>query len=221
MRSTSRYTVWFVNHSLRAGQVCVYHDLDNAACNQGGLRQLAWRVAPANPQVQVGFDWEPDWELLWSDATDAQARQFIKASMSQGSALLLSRNAYGCAFTALPDQATRGRLTVQSDASIPTVGTVRVGIGMNGGGALALPAGPNLSTVFTPVSERELTYWISFGAHGLRAGDPLDTELLNAPLRFCFPDRVTTMTALLDAQNVWTLLPGPPASGGWIESNGA
>lgn len=211
MRSTPRYTLWFVNQSQRAGQVCIYHDLDNVACSQGQPQQLAWRVGAANPQVQLAIEWDAAWDLMWrDDGADLHARQFAGAAPAKGSAVLLSRNAYGCEFTALPEQASRGQLSVHSDASIPAGGAVQVGLALGGAAAFALPAGPNLSTTFTPARERDIGYWISFGAYGLDSGAVLDPGMLNLPLRLRFPERVTTMTAILDAGNGWTLHSGPP-----------
>jgi hypothetical protein len=215
MRSTRRYTLWFVNESLLGGQACVYQDPANAPCNQHRVEQLAWRLAPANPQVDLRFEWEAAYQCVWFDQDNVvSARQFYSADPHAGSALVLERNRYGCEFQALPERATRGQLAMLADRSIEAGGPVCLGIGMDGGASFSAPASPNVITAFTPVPESQLVYWISFGAYGLQPNGVIDTAMLNPSARISFPPNVDTMTAVLDQQNEWHVSAGGPARRG-------
>ncbi|MGK5027530.1 hypothetical protein [Janthinobacterium sp. RB2R34] len=213
MRSNRRYTLWFVNESLLSGQACVYQDHANAPCSLPQVAQLAWRLAPAHPQVQLCFVWEAAYECVWFEqAGSASARQFERADPLAGSSVMLERNLYGCQFRALPEQSARGQVLIHADRSIEAGGSLRLGIGMDGGGSFAVPASPNIVTVFTPVPDAQLVYWISFGAYGLLPDAVLDTAVLNPPARICFPANVDTLTAVLDEQNEWQVHVGSPDS---------
>ncbi len=215
MRSNRRYTLWFVNESLLSGQACVYQDRANAPCSQPLVAQLAWRLAPAHPQVQLCFAWEVAYECVWFEqGGSVSARQFCSADTLAGTAVMLERNRYGSQFQALSEQATRGQLAIHADRSIVAGGALRLGIGMDGGGSFAVPASPNIVTVFAPVPESELVYWISFGAYGLQPDAVIDTAVLNRPARICFPANVDTLTAVLDQQNEWQVHAGSPGSQG-------
>ncbi len=217
MRSTRRYTLWFVNESLLAGQACIYQDPANAPCSQNPIEQLAWRLAPANSQVELCFEWEVAYQCVWFDRDDtasASARQFYDADPQAGCALVLGRNRYGCEFQAVPERATRGQLAMLTDRSIEAGGAVRLGIGMDGGASFSVSASPNVVTAFTPVPEAQLVYWISFGAYALQPGSVIAPAMLNPSARIAFPPNVDTMTVVLDQQNEWQVNNGSPARRG-------
>lgn len=205
------YTLWFVNESLSGGQACLYHDAGNAGCNHADAQALAWMVAGANTTVQLRFDWDVTYSAVWTErAPAARSRQLWPAPARDGAAVTLERNRYGLVFEAAPERAARGHIAIATDSSVqPCVGAV-VGIGMHGAATFALPLQPNTNTVFTPAGERELVYWISFGAYALEAGDPVQPAMLNPGARICFPDNVSTMTAVLSPQNLWSIRPGNP-----------
>ena len=212
MRSTSHYTLWFVNQSLRSGQACLYHDLANVACNQQGLRQHAWRVAGANPGVVVCFEWALDYDFVWLDDSEAASRcQFVSANQALGSTVSLTQTPFGYEFREQPEPTSKGQLVIQGDRSLIASTAPSAGLGMQGGALFTVSAGPNITTVFTPAAKAQLSYWISFGTYDLRPNAALYPAQLNPPARVRFPDQVYTMTAALDAHNEWTLSPGEPS----------
>jgi hypothetical protein len=212
MHSNPDYTLWFVNQSLRSGKVCLYHDPANAACNQLDVRQRAWRVAGANPGVVVCFEWSLDYSFVWLDEGEAASScQFASAEPGPGSAVILTHTPFGHEFRPRSESAPRGQLLVQGDRSLIATAPPCVGLGMDGGAILTVTAGPNITTVFTPAREAQLSYWITFGAYGLRANAALQPTLLNPPARIRFPDQVYTMTATLNTQNEWTVSAGEPS----------
>lgn len=212
MPSNPHYTLWFVNQSLRSGQACLYHDLANAACNQQGVRQHAWRVAGANPGVVVCFEWGLDYDFVWLDDSEAASScQFASAEPERGSAVVLTQTHFGYAFGERGEPAPGGQLIIQGDRSLIATLAPSAGLGMHGGAALSVTAGPNITTVFTPVRQAQLAYWISFGAYDLKPNAPVHPAQLNLPARIRFPEQVYTMTAALDAHNEWTLSTGEPS----------
>lgn len=213
MRSNRRhqhYTLWFVNQSLNGGQVCIYHDAGNIGCNHADMQALAWRVEVANPRVEVCFQWSTDYNFIWFDSERTKTRQIIPAKVSSGSAVSLIRNSYGYDFQTSDEPLVNEKLSIKADASVLPQNSGRVAIGMDGAGTFALPVRPNTNVIFSPVPDSRLAYWISFGAYALDINDPIDPATLNLPSKFSFPANVTTLTAILNSQNEWTVHTGRP-----------
>lgn len=204
------YTLWFVNQSLNGGQVCIYHDVGNISCNHADTQALAWRVEVANPRVDVCFQWNTDYNFIWFDGERTKTRQIIPATASSGSAVSLIRNSYGHDFQTSGESPVHGQLSIQTGASVLPQNSGRAGIGMDGAGTFVLPVRPNTNVIFSPVPDSRLAYWISFGAYALDINDPIDPATLNLPTKFSFPAYVSTLTAILNSQNEWTVHAGRP-----------
>lgn len=125
--------------------------------------------------------------------------------------MTLRKNRYGYEFQTATEQARGGELSIHADDSILPYNRVNVGIGMNGAGTFVFPARPNTKTVFTPRHDKQLAYWISFGAYDFDVNDPVNTAMLNLPAKIIFPENVYTMSAVLDSKNAWTIRSGGPA----------
>ncbi|MGZ4954894.1 MAG: hypothetical protein ACXV8Q_07255 [Methylobacter sp.] len=210
MSNNQQYNLWFVNQSVSAGKVCVYQDEGNVTANQANLKILAWMLTGANPSVQVNFKWTTDYNFAWFDYSSPRSQQIIAASIDTGNSVKFSRNQYGYYFQAPTTNSPSGQLSIQSDNSIPLVDTTVVGIGLHNAGTFAYPAKPNINSVFKPVQDSNLKYWISFGSYLFEENDPIDVLSLNVPAKISFPYGVYKMTAVLNPDNQWTIYPGPP-----------
>ncbi len=210
MSSNQQYCIWFVNQSASAGKVCVYQDNSNVTFSQTNCKVLAWMLTGANSLVQVKLQWRADYDFVWFDYSSPETRQVLPTNVNTGNSVAFKKNQYGYYFQTMAANGPAGQLSIQSDGSIPTVNKTLVGIGMNGAGTFAAPAGPNLNYRFTPVKDASLVYWISFGYYSFEVNDPIDTATLNTPAQIIFPYGVYTMTAVLNSQNQWSIYSGPP-----------
>jgi hypothetical protein len=212
MSNVQQYNLWFVNQSSSAGQVCIYQDNGNVTFNQPAPTVLAWMLTSANPSVQVNFKWATDYNFAWFDYDSPRKQQIIGANLNTGNSVTFSLNQYGYYFQTPATIGSSGQLSVQSDGSIPAVNNAVAGIGMHGAGTFAFPAKPNINSIFTPVQDVNLVYWISFGYYSFDVNDRINFSILNKPAKISFPYGVYTMTAILNVQNLWTIHQGQPVT---------
>ena len=209
--SAPQYTIYFINQSGYAGNVCVFQDSANVVCNQGTPAVLAWMVTGANPSVQVNFKWQSDYNFVWFNYAAPETQQIIAASISTGSTVPLSYNQFGYYFKN-PQAASAGLLSIQQDSSIPSINNAYAGIGMHGAGTFALTARPNIQSSYTPTVDGKLVYCIGFGAQ-FSLNEVIDLSTLAiTPGKISFPPGVYGMTVILNSRNLWDTYPGPPVA---------
>lgn len=201
--------LFFVNQSAVGGKVCVYQPEGNATF-PGHVETLAWLVTGANPSTMVRFSWTTDYDFAWFDNSTPKSSQIIPASLGTASVVRFSKNEYGYYFQS-PAKGSSTSLQVQTDSTIPAVNKTIAGFGMGGAGTFAAPALPNVSYLFTPVADDDLSYDITFGAYSFGVGDAINVGTLNNPGTIKFPIGVDTMTATLSPANTWTITAGKPA----------
>lgn len=207
----SQYELWFNNQSLNAGKACVYQSTANVTANVQP-NQLAWMVYGANPNTWIVFKWSLDYAFVWINQGPPESYQVAPAGLSTSNAITLSYNDFGFLFSG-QTQGTQGKLSVKEDDTVPSINNTVVGIGMSRAGTFAAGAGPNQSLIFTPVSDAELSYAITFGAYTFQTGDVLDISMLNPSCLVQFPIGVNSMTAVLNSANTWEkVTPGKPAN---------
>lgn len=210
MTSATTYSLWFVNGSGGAGTACVYLDASGVTTNQGAATLLAWMVQGANDGVWVRFDWQVNYWFLWVQSSPERMQR--SGPVALGTTIPLTNNSFGLTFGS-PSPGTPEVLAIQQDGTIPANGSTLAGIGLHGAGTYALPIGPNKSSQFTP--ETTPPYRIAFGNLGVAVNDPIDPATFpSQPASVTYPPNVTTMTALLDPQNAWTVSQGAPSVDG-------
>ncbi|EXJ14533.1 hypothetical protein [Imhoffiella purpurea] len=209
----STYTLWFVNDSGYAGEVCVYQQPDS----QQNYETLAWMVTGANPSVQVEFTWSSEFDFLWVQYGPTRAQQ-VKPATSLGSLIDITYNDFGFTFGPIQTHAEAGRLVVSSDGTIPTHADAVAGIGMGGAGTFAGQLRPNARMPFTPSAA--LTCLITFGNSRVQVNDRLDPATLNPSGKIQYSGTNRIMTARLDDANTWRITPGPPQSSATTASTG-
>lgn len=200
------YSLVFKNNSNNSGYACVYQT--DSDISDPNVLSLAWLAKSSYPATMVRFQWSLDYCFVWSETgrlvpgVQFNAAQRWDADLSTRNQVTLANN--GGAFTFQNQQAgpRQGTLTIRQDGAIP-LGQASVGIGMAGAGTFVRQAQPNMMISFTPHPR----YWIAFG--DFQAGEVLDVGEISNPYEIAFPAGVTSMTAILNADNTWS---GGPTS---------
>ncbi len=199
-----QYSLNVINHSLMSGSACVYQESPNLA--QQGFMKLAWFTKAMHPETQSAFQWNVDYSFVWAETGKLSsgvlflASQVVSADLSTKNRISLdySGGAYYFQTPAIqgPQQ---GNLYIDESPNIPSANTTSVGVGMSGYGTFAAQAGPNLSAVYTP----HPTYYITFGTY--EQGQVMDATISTPCAEIKFPPNVYSMTAILGADNKWTI----------------
>lgn len=196
------YQVIFQNNSVNAWSVCVYQSAPDV--NVPNVQSLAWLTEMAAPTTQVVFDWQIQYNFVWSNQGTLpagavfQASQCWDADLITANAVTLTNPGGYYTFQNQTVGPAPGSLYITEDNTIP-VGGATVGVGMSGNGTFVLTAGPNLNLIFTPTP----TYWITFGQY-IQGQVMSETEITNSAM-IEFPPDVFTMYATLNANNTWTI----------------
>ncbi len=201
----TEYTLIFKNESSNLGDVCVYqHDPDMAVQD---VMSLAWFAKGAAPTTTVTFTWSIDYCFVWDETgvlkpgVVFEAAQVWDADLQNLNCVTLTVPKDGIyTFTDLKHCGNAGNLYIFGDRTVP-VRQAAVGIGMAGKPTHVAPAQPNFEWVYTP----KPLYWITFG--DFEPGVILDVETISLKAAIHFPPNVYSMTAILNADNTWTIQP--------------
>jgi hypothetical protein len=213
------YALWFENQSTRPGWAIIYQDRKNAFAGEE-IHQIAWMVRGANPSSSIQFRWTLDYTFFWVDRA-SKTRQKKLADLETANSTVLSHNEFGYLLSD-PSKGTgaAGTLQITQDASVLALDQKTiVGIGMSGAGTFAAPVSPNETLTFTPQPPSSYLYYITFGDHALRVGDVLDPSALNPSQTIHFSPGITSMTAVLDSTNSWTVTQGGSISHAVVSSS--
>jgi hypothetical protein len=197
------YTLNFQNDSSNAGDVCVYQTLPNLA--QQDVMSLAWFAEYNYPTTAVQFQWEIDYSFVWDQTGPLIPGVVFVASQTWPADLANSNQVtltYDQAYTFTNQTAggSSGNLYITEDRTVP-LNDAAVGIAMSGAGTFVQQAQPNLNLVFTPTP----TYWITFGNY--TQGQVMDIESITNSAQIQFGPNVYAMSAVLNADNTWTVSP--------------
>lgn len=197
------YTLTFVNHSANFGSVCIYQKAPDTSVHN--VMSLAWFSKAAAPSTQISFDWTIDYSFIWSQTGALapgvlfSASQVLPADLTNTNKVTFT-NENGAYTFENQGPGTPGSLTIVQDGTIPAM-QAAVGIGMSGNGAFAVQAQPNFTEMFTP----HPNYWITFGT--FTQGEVVDVESMTNPAEITFPENIYAMTAILNSDNTWTVMP--------------
>jgi hypothetical protein len=171
---------------------------------------LAWFAKTAAAGTKIVFEWDLDYNLLWSEQGTLapgvvfNASQTISADPSAKNALNFTY-ADGV-FTFAPgtppvafSQPPLGALYINQDGTIPFE-SASVGIGMGGFGTFAVPAQPNVSVEFAPTPE----YYIMC-VQDAQEGEVLHITESSLTTKILFPPTKYVANATLGGSNEWTI----------------
>lgn len=210
------YNLVFVNNSNLSGSACVYQD-DPTLANQGFMK-LAWFAKATHPSTQVQFQWSIDYCFVWAQTgTLTPGVKFLAsetkpADLSTSNKITLDYVGGAFEFTNQVQGPNQGSLYISESANIPPTNQASVGVGMSGFGTFAAQAGPNLQAVYTPHPK----YYITFGDYN--QGDVMDSTITTISAEIDFPPNTYSMTAILNQDNTWTVLPTPQVNSMHVEA---
>ena len=204
-------TLVFINNSSNAGDACVYqYDPD---MDVQDVMSLAWFAKGAAPTTTFRFRWTLDYCFVWAETgrlapgLTFKAEQVWEADLETANRITFKR-IHDRMYTFAEQQAgpNEGSLYILGDRTLP-VREALVGIGMAGAPIYVVPALPNTAWIFTPRPH----YWITFGT--FEPGEVLNVESISDRAEdIVFPDSVFSMTAILNRDYTWTILPTSEAN---------
>ncbi len=199
---SQQYSIQFKNNSSNPGYACIYQtDPDIGVPN---VLSLAWFSKYAFPSTNIIFKWEIDYNFVWSQTGTLEpgvtfiASQAWDADLSSNNQVTFTHENDTYTFKNKTADPRSGSLYIKEDGTLP-LKEAAVGIGMSGNGTFVVQAQPNMNLTFTPHPK----YWIAFGNY--TEGQVLDiTEMTNVK-EIDFPPNTYSMTAILNADNSWTV----------------
>jgi len=198
------YSLIFQNQSTNQGSGCVYQEDPNLALPN--VLSLAWFSKVAAPNTNITFQWTIDYSFVWAETgllipgVMFMAGQTVPADLSTTNSITLSYIGSAYQFANQTAGANAGSLYIREDNTVP-LKMASVGIGMSGSGTFAVQAQPNYNLIFTPHPK----YYITFG--NFAKGQVMDTTSVTNKAEIAFPPGVTSMTAILGADNSWKVSP--------------
>ena len=203
-------TVLITNNSTSITNLVLYQDAKEWGVPNA--QSLAWAVFPTHPGTSFTDTWGPEYMftagptgVLKPGVTFAGAwNQFLNPFPGGDSALFQFDADNGYSFATPTSACPDGQMCLQEDGSLPDDNSTSVGFNMgNNGTVFAVQASPNTQLEFAP----HPNYWVTAGTYV--QGEVLDPNQLTNSAPIEFPTGVTTMTATLNADNTWTVRPGP------------
>lgn len=210
-----QYTVVFVNNSADTGNACIYQQDPNITDPK--VMSLAWLTKGAAPTTTVTLTWTIDYSFVWAQTGTLKpgvlfmASQVWPADLSTTNEVTFTQKGGIYTFQSQQKGPESGNLYIKEDSTIPEA-DVAVGVGMSGAGTFVQQGELNKTLIFTPHPE----YWITFGTH--TQGEVMDITDISNPAQIQFPTNVYSMTATLNADNTWTIMPTAQANARYLES---
>jgi hypothetical protein len=198
------YSLIFQNQSTNQGSGCVYQEDPNLGLPN--VLSLAWFSKVAAPNTNITFSWTIDYSFVWAETgllipgVMFMAGQTFPADLSTTNSITLSNLGGAYQFQNQGPGPGAGSLYIREDNTVP-LKMASVGIGMSGAGTFVVQAQPNYNLIFTPHPK----YYITFGSFA--KGQVMDTTSVTNKAEIAFPPNVTSMTAILQADNSWKVAP--------------
>lgn len=199
-----QYSLVFVNHSSQLGSACIYQQDPDITIPD--VMSLAWFAKAAAPTTKVVFNWSITYDFVWSETGNLvpgvifTASQTWPADLTSTNQVTLTQAGGAYTFQNQRPGPRQGTLYITEDGTLPA-NAASVGVGMSGFGTFAVSTQPNNNLTFTPHPQ----YWITFGNYV--QGEVMDIGSVNNPAQIQFPPNVYSMTAILNADNTWTIQP--------------
>jgi rhizosphere induced protein len=205
--SLPEFRLTVTNNSTQFQDLTVYQKADDLGVPN--VLPLAWLVAPAWPQTTVTFTWTEQYGFVWSQTgplrpgVTFKPQQTVDADPQDANTNHTRFESTGGSFNFVPDAnpGPAGTLTIREAATVPP-DTASVGLSMSNGPIFAVQAQPNTNLVFRPIPN----YWITAGT--FEAGAVIDPEQITNEAQLPFQGSTRSLTAVLDASNVWHVSPG-------------
>lgn len=198
----TNFELIFKNNSSNSGDVCIFLQEPN----ENDLQSLVWLSKDANPNTTVTIQWAVDYNVVWSETEvkngiTITSSQVLPAGIEQDNEITLTKKDDAYQFiNQTTNSGLDGMITILCDNSV-VANQATIGLEISGKLAISTPAIPSFSSMFTPNNQ----YWIAFG--NFTEGEILDTETFTKAAEIDFSSGVTNMTAILNADDTWTIEP--------------
>lgn len=157
------FTLEVINSSTQSGSFCVFQEPPNS--NIQGLKTIAWLVKKAHPTTTLRFNWDVNYNFVWTKTTGIGQNAVVKTSQTWKTNLTsLNQVKYeytdgAYTFNDPTNGGCEGSLYIDSNLSVVSNDSL-VGIGMGGKATFLMPSQPNMKLVLTPHKPK---YWLAFG----------------------------------------------------------
>ena len=196
------YELIFKNESKNTGDVCIFQQQPSDT----DFQTLAWITKTASPDTEITFQWDVDYAVLWSEEETRNgikitSSEILPADLESQNEITLTKKDGAYQFiNQTTNKSIIGSILIICDNTVEANQAI-VGVNISGKGVFTRAANPNMTYQITPQNE----YWIDFGS--FTEGEILDTETFNKAAEITYPDNVYSMTAILNADNTWTITP--------------
>ncbi len=201
----TQYSLTIINNSPQSGDFCLYQV--DANVKDPYIMSLAWLSKRAHPSTTLQYAWVIDYSFVWAETGNLQpgiifkASQNVNGGLTQDNAITFTKEDGAYHFIDLTtDENYDGLLNIKCDNTIPTQ-QASVGIGMSGSPTFVRQAQPNMAFIFSP----KIEYRLAFGYYD--QGEVLNLGQISNFATIEFPNGVYSMTAILNADNTWTVEP--------------
>lgn len=199
----TKYSLTVENHSKNYGNICVFQTMPDQPDN---MLSLAWFSKAAHPETVVEFDWNTQYNFVWSDQGELKTGVTFKASqVKDADPSDLTKNSVGFIkeydayrFADTNNTSKEGTLGIYTNQTVPH-GEASVGIGMSGNGTFVVTATPNYSFTFKPHPR----YWVAFGTY--KVGEVMDIESMSNIQEIVYDPDVFSKTVVLGSDNTWSV----------------
>lgn len=198
------YTLKFENQSRNIGSVCIYQT-DPSFNQDNNAVSVAWFTKITHPQTNVKFEWQLDYNFVWSEIGELKpgiifdASEVMEADLQSLNKIIFDYKQEEFLFTSGGSNGEVGSLEISETCNIPFC-TASVGIGMAGAATFVKQAQPNMNIKITPHPE----YWITFGNY--KQGEVLDINEITNKQKIVFEPNQYSITAILQEDNTWEIV---------------
>ena len=203
----SVYTVTAVNNSTTPWTFFIYQPPIS------GNLTLAW-LASQHPIPSGGgitqFPWQTNYQFVWAATGFIQPGKVVKPAAKKdcdpqdANTTTFTFQGPIPVFSEPVPGATKGTLCIFDGSNIPP-DTYAVGVGLSGNATYVENAGPGFRHALTPPT----TYYIA-AISVVEQGQVLDIRTITQSAKIPFSPGVYSITATLQADNLWTFTSGPP-----------
>lgn len=200
------YSLEVKNKTNIGGMMCVYQSNPNPEIYRN-LLPLAWLAVGCQGGVTVNFDWDIDYQFVWSRTGPLKPGARFKTSekietdpfsQDRNSIGLTFDEKHGYKFVESKTPSTKGSLLITCDNTMEN-DDAAIGVAMSGKGVFAQNARPNMSFSFTPKPK----YYLAFG--DFQEGEVMDMNRVTTDsFRIDFGPNCHSLSVTLNEDNTWS-----------------
>lgn len=195
---SNQYTLTVTNNSTQTGDFCIFQEQPDI--NTPGITTLAWLTKRANPSTSLEFQWNLDYNFVWSNSTNLKPGTIVETSHKSDANLISSNqiNFDSDNETYTINDQIRGSRQSNTNLKKNKQAEASVSIGMSGKGTFILPSQPNMKISMAS----KPTYWIVFG--DFQEGEVLDIQKVSKNALRLQYDGTKSMDVEFTEKSTWS-----------------